>query len=311
MTFVDGYSIAKKERLVEEGYDPDAIGAVILDSYIHQVLDVGTFHADPHQGNIMISGGKPIWIDFGMLGRITDADMNIIQSLILALIDQDMEKLVSSIMNMGAASPQTDRNKVTEDADALFEKYMNVSTLNDLDLSVLLGEITELAAKHHISMPSKYTMLVRSVATIEGVMEQLCPELNLFQMITEKLLERARRNFDVKQELLSAGKDVLNVGRKAAEVPKVAYDVLDNAAKGRMKMNMELTGYEPMMDRANELAKNLVLAIFACVLFFGSCILCTADIFPQTPNGLPLIAAIGLLFSVALGIYTVKRMWKK
>ncbi len=311
MTFVDGYSIAKKDRMIEDGCDPDAIGAVILDSYIHQVLDVGTFHADPHQGNIMISGGKPVWIDFGMLGRITDADINLIQSLILALIDQDMEKLVTSVMNMGAASPLTDRSKLTEDADAMFEIYMSVSTLNDLDLSVLLEEITDLASKHHISMPGKYTMLVRSVATIEGVMEQLCPDLNLFQMITDKLLERARRNFDVKQELISAGKDVLSIGKKAAEVPKVAYDLLENASKGRMKMNMELTGYEPMMDRIGELAKNLVLALFACVLFFGSCILCTADIFPQTPNGLPLVAAIGLLFSVALGIYTVKRMWKK
>ena len=43
MTFVDGYSIAKRDRLIEEGYDPEEIGKVILDNYIHQVLDVGTF----------------------------------------------------------------------------------------------------------------------------------------------------------------------------------------------------------------------------------------------------------------------------
>ena len=104
MTFVDGYSISKRDRLIEEGYDPEQIGSVILDNYIHQVLDVGTFHGDPHQGNIMVSHGKPVWIDFGMIGRITDQDVNIIQSLILSLIERDLDALVNAIMSMGAAT---------------------------------------------------------------------------------------------------------------------------------------------------------------------------------------------------------------
>ena len=106
MTFVDGYSISKRDRLIEEGYDPEQIGSVILDNYLHQVLDVGTFHGDPHQGNIMISHGKPVWIDFGMIGRISDADVNILQSLILSLIERDLDKLVNAIMSMGATAPK-------------------------------------------------------------------------------------------------------------------------------------------------------------------------------------------------------------
>ena len=214
MTFVDGYSISKKDRLIEEGYDPMEIGSVILDNYIHQVLDVGTFHGDPHQGNIMISHGKPVWIDFGMIGRIGDADVNVIQSLILSLIERDLDSMVNAIMSMGATSPKTDRNKLMEDADMMLEKYMNVTNLAQLDMSVLLEEVTDLASKHHISLPGKYTMLVRSIATIEGVIEELCPELNLFEQITDKLMERIKKSFDVEQELISAGKDVLELGKK-------------------------------------------------------------------------------------------------
>ena len=48
MTFVDGYSVSKKDKLIEEGYDPDQIGSVIINNYLHQVLDVGTAPvADP------------------------------------------------------------------------------------------------------------------------------------------------------------------------------------------------------------------------------------------------------------------------
>ena len=311
MIFVDGYSIAKKDRLIEEGYDPVQIGSVIVDNYLHQVLDVGTFHADPHQGNIMVSHGKPVWIDFGMIGRITDADVNIIQSLILSLIERDLDALVNAIMSMGAASPLTNRSKLIEDADVMFDKYMNVTNLDELDLSALLAEVTDLAFKHHISLPGKYTMLVRSIATIEGVIEQLCPELNLFQQITDKLLERVKKNLDVGQELLNAGKDVLDLGRKASRMPGMAYDALNNLVKGRTKVNLELTGYEEILKSLNGTVKDVVLALFACVLFFGSCILTTADIHPKTPDGQPLIAAVGMVFAIALGIYTIKQMSKK
>ena len=311
MTFVDGYSISKRDRLIEEGYDPVQIGSVILDNYLHQVLDVGTFHGDPHQGNIMISHGKPIWIDFGMIGRITEGDVSLLQSLVLSLVERDLDALVNAIMSMGATSPQTNRNKLVEDADVMFDKYMNVTNLNDLDLSAVLEEVTDLAAKHHISLPGKYTMLVRSIATIEGVIEQLCPELNLFQQITDKLMERVRKNLDVGQELLSAGKDVLEMGRKVSRMPGMAYDALNNALKGRLKMGFELTGYEDILKRLGDTAKSVVLALFSCVLFIGSCILSTADIQPKTPDGQPLIAAVGLLFSIALGIYTAKHMSKK
>ena len=311
MTFVDGYSVSKRDRLIEEGYDPSVVGEAILDNYFHQVLDVGTFHADPHQGNIMVAHGVPTWIDFGMIGRITDADVNILQSLILSLIERDLDKLVNAIMAMGATSPKTDRNKLMEDADAMFDKYMNVTNLEELDLSALLAEITDLASRHHISLPGKYTMLVRSIATIEGVMEQLCPELNLFQIITDKLMERVKKNFDVEQELIGAGKDMLELGKKASKMPGLAYDALNNMVKGRTKVNFELTGYEEIFTSFNRTVKSIVLALFASVLFFGACILSTADIQPKTPDGQPLIAVVSMLFSIGLGIYTIKHMTKK
>lgn len=311
MSFVDGYSVAKKDRLVADGYDPNEIGAVIVDNYVHQVLDVGTFHADPHQGNMMVSNGVPYWIDFGMIGRLTSANIKTIQDLILSIINTDTEALVNAAMSMGATSAKTDRNKLMEDLDALISKYMSVTNLDELDLAVLLGDLTDIMSKHCIKIPGEYTMLIRSIATIEGVIEQLCPELNLFEMITTKLMDRAKQSFDVQQTLLSVGKDALSVGKKAARVPGLAADALNSIIKGRTKINLELTGYQDLMRDFNDLTRNVVLAIFACVIFFGSCILCLTDIQPQTVDGLPIVAVFGFIFSIALGVYTVKKMTKK
>ena len=311
MSFVDGYSIAKKDRLIEDGYNIEEIARNIVDNYLYQVLDVGVFHADPHQGNIMVTHGIPCWIDFGMIGRITDADVSIIQSLVLGVLEGDVETIANSVMSMGAASPSTNRDRLIEDLDVFLDRYMSVTSLNDLDVSVLFEEICALGEKHHIKMPGKFTMLVRSLATIEGVIEQLCPELNLFEILSNKLMDRAKKNFDLEQQLISAGKDVLEVGKKAARIPALASDLLKSAARGRMKMNMELTGYEELLSKGGDTVKTIVLALFACVLFIGSCLLCLADISPKAPGGIPVVAAIGLIFSVSLAIYAVNCFAKK
>ena len=311
MTYVDGYSISKRERFIEEGYDVDEVGTIIVDNYLHQVLDVGTFHADPHQGNIMISNGKPVWIDFGMIGRVTENDINTIQTLILSLIDMDLDGLVNGICALGAASPKTNRAKLIEDAEILMNKYMSVTNLDELDTSALLEEIMDIASKHHISLPGKLTMLVRSVATIEGVLEEFCPKLNLFTLLTDRFMERAKKNFNLKAELTAGGKDALAMGKKAIKIPVLASDALNTFVKGRTKMTLEVTGYDELIKKGAKTIKTLVLALFACILFIGSCILCTADVEPKTANGMPLIAGLGLVVSVGLGIYVIKKLSKK
>ena len=311
MSFVDGYSISKKDRLIEDGYDVVEIGRRIVDNYLHQVLDVGVFHADPHQGNIMVMHGVPCWIDFGMIGRITDADVNIIQSLVLAVLEGDVETIANSIMSMGAATAETNRDRLIEDLDVFLDRYVSVTSLNDLDVSLLFEEICSLAEKHHIKMPGKFTMLIRSLATIEGVIEQLCPELNLFELLSNKLMDRAKKNFDLEQQLISTGKEVLEISKKAAKIPVLTSDLLKSAARGRMKMNLELTGYEELLSKGNDTVKNVVMALFACVLFIGSSLLCLADITPKAPGGIPILAAVGLVVSISLAIYTVKNISKK
>ena len=65
------------------------------------------------------------------------------------------------------------------------------------------------------------------------------------------------------------------------------------------------------MGKVADSVKYVVLALFACVLFVGSCILCLSNLTPKAPGGMPAIAAVGLIFSVALASYTVNNIGKK
>ena len=246
-----------------------------------------------------------------MIGRITESDIKVIQQLVLAVLEKDVETIANAVMSLGAASPKTNRDRLIEDLDVFMDQYVNVTSIDDLDISLLFEEICTLADKHHVKMPGRFTMLVRSLATIEGVIEELCPSLNLFEIISGKLMDRAKQSFDLEQELLSVGKDALEISKKAARIPAQVSDVLKGVARGRTKINLELTGYEELLNKGGDSIRNIVLALFACIVFIGSCILCLADITPKAPGGMPAIAAIGLIFSVALAVYTIQNLSKK
>ena len=308
MTFVDGCSLADKERLEAEGCDLDSIGRAIVENYVHQVLDVGVFHADPHQGNIMVSHGRPYWIDFGMIGRISEKDVALIEELVKAMIARDEEALVDAVMSMGAASSATDRAKLTQDAAVYIKKYMNAKSVSDINMTDVFDEIMGVASKNHVSMPSRFTMLARSVTTMEGVIEQLCPELNIFDLLYKKMKEHMRKNFSLEREIAEMGRSVIDASRKTAKIPVLASKALDNMVKGKLKMNMEITGWKEPLDRLSHIIRYSVLTLVACVLFVGSCILCTTDFMPKLSNGMPLIAVAGLVFSIALAIFSVKKL---
>ena len=308
MTYIDGCSIDDTEKLLAEGCDLSEIGSVIVDSYLHQILDVGTFHGDPHQGNILVSHGKPYWIDFGMIGHITDKDIDLIQTAVKGMLIQDANVLVNAVMGMGAASEKTDRTKLTHDAEGFIEKYMNAKSVSDINMTEVFDEVLALAARNHVSMPGRFTMLGRSVTTMEGVVEQLCPDLNIYSMLYAKIKERARQNTNLQRELLEKGKELFAAGKKAAKIPVLASEVLDAMLKGKTKVSIELTGYEEPMDRIGHFLRYTVLTLVACVLFIGACILCTTDFKPLLPNGVPLLAVAGLVFSIALAIFSIRKL---
>jgi ubiquinone biosynthesis protein len=154
-------------------------------------------------------------------------------------------------------------------------------------------------------------MLGRSLIAIEGVIEQLCPELDLFKLLSDKMIERSKKNFDLKKTVLDIGKDLIGTGKKIGKIPGLAADALEGLAKGKMKMNMEITGLDEPLEKIGVYVKYVVLSLIACVLFIGSCILASVDLHPKTANGMPLIAIVGIVFAIALAIYSVGKLTKK
>lgn len=309
MTFVDGYSLSHKERLEQDGYDRVEIGKALVNNYLHQVMDAGFFHGDPHQGNIMVCDGVPYWIDFGMVGRLSEANISAIQNLIFALVQEDVEALTNAALAIGTVKGKLNKTRLMEDLEGIASRYMSATNLKEIDVGKLMTELTDLLSMHHIAVSAEYTMMIRSLVTMEGVIEVLCPELDLFDFLQEKLIARAKDSFDVKEKLASSMESVAATAARTIKLPGLAADVLRNLVKGRTKITVEAAGYEEPFRIFIDVIKNVMLVVVACVLYSGSCRLCSTTMAPMVDD-IPLFALIGFAVSIALGIYALRKLIK-
>ena len=90
MEYIQGLSVDDKEGLTEEGYDLKEIGSKLADNYMKQVMEDGFFHADPHPGNVKVREGKIVWIDMGMMGRLSERDKELIAKAVKGVAVNDI-----------------------------------------------------------------------------------------------------------------------------------------------------------------------------------------------------------------------------
>ncbi|MEE1162482.1 MAG: AarF/ABC1/UbiB kinase family protein, partial [Lachnospiraceae bacterium] len=82
MEYVGGCAINDRDHLLGRGYDLEEVGRKFINNYIKQVMEDGFFHADPHPGNVKVHDGKIVWIDMGMMGRLSNRDKALMERAI-------------------------------------------------------------------------------------------------------------------------------------------------------------------------------------------------------------------------------------
>lgn len=303
MEYVDGIPIDHIEKLSSLGYDMNKIGLNLAENYVKQILDDGFFHADPHPGNIWVNDGKIIWLDLGMVGKLTKYDRELFKKIVRAMVSHDIFELKSVLLTMGETTERINHARLYTDIDDMLTKYgeMNLSNLN---LGKLLVEMQTLAREHHIVMPSGVGMLGRGIVTIEGVLSACSPDVNFIQVASNHLKKSLLADFNLAKELQHTGKSTYALIKKSIDIPAQLSDILKMTIKGQTKVNLELSGEDETLKDIRRMMDKLVVSIISAALIVGSSLICTTDMTPKVA-GIPLIGFLGFLGAALLGIWLV------
>lgn len=304
MDYVEGISVSHPEQLIAAGYDLKEIGTKLVDNYATQVLDDGFFHADPHPGNIIIAGGQIVLIDLGMTGRLNAKTRSVLKQMIFAVAKQDSPALADGLLRFaGTESDAADYPALLADLDTIVAEYGTVD-LKDLDLASFVTALTQLAQRHGIEVPSTVTTVARALVTLEGLLDEFIPDVNMIEIISEhiatsKPLERAAAD-EVKSLGVEAHAALHGLLGALCET-KVAARML---TRGQLRVNMELAGAEEPMRMLSEMVNRLTMALIVVGLYVGSSIVYFAGV-PPIVFGIPVVGFMGYVVAFVLSVWIV------
>nr|WP_236027931.1 AarF/UbiB family protein [Bifidobacterium pongonis] len=304
MDYVDGISVSHPGQLIAAGYDLKEIGTKLVDNYATQILDEGFFHADPHPGNIIVRGGQIVLIDLGMTGRLDQRTRNVLRDMIFAVAKQDSPALADSLLRFAVASPEgEDYPSLLADLDMVVQEFGTVD-LAELDIAAFLASLTQLATRHGIEIPSSITTVGRALVTLEGLLDEFIPNVNMIQIISAHIASSQSPEAMVKNE----AKSLAIESRQALHDAMAALTEVKHATRmltrGQLRVNMELVGSEEPFQQLSDMVNRLTMALIVVGLFIGSSIVYYAGIKPVV-FGIPIVGFMGYIVAFTLGCWIV------
>lgn len=281
------------------------LAELIASCWFKQILYDGFFHADPHPANIVYLGpGKIGLIDFGMVGSLRADDLEDGTRLFLYVMRSDIPGIKRSLRRLGIGwSPSVD-DLVTQAIEEAFARYFGTS-LKSIDMRALFQQVFGLVYSLQLRLPTRFLLLDKAVLTLEGVVSQLDPDLNLFEVA-------GRYTGDLKRRLVDPRTFPLRLQRYAAEYADVlsgypfqVHDVLERLRLGELEVKYRHTGLEEITHRLDIITNRLVVALVTIALgITGTAVGIVVESGPQVA-GLSVWGLPGFAGSFFFGVWLI------
>jgi ubiquinone biosynthesis protein len=310
MEYVQGIPINDKTELLARGYDLDEIGNKFAHNFINQIMNDGFFHADPHPGNVHIRDGKIVWLDMGMMGRLTERERRIMMRGVQGIGLRDVSMVTDAVLEIGNFHGTPDRDQLYRDIREFIEEYGNIS-MGNVDIAEVLEAMMEVMKKNHVGLPHGMTMLVRGMAHLEGVLADISPDISMIQIAASSAASSVMRQIDWQKEAGRTARHLYRSAKKTIELPSLAADIMKEYLEGQSRFNLKLDASREFEDLINSAIRNIVIGMCIVALLLSSSILCLTGMKPQV-LGIPFLGFLGYLTAfVSVAFFLVRFIIRK
>ncbi|MBW4665864.1 MAG: AarF/ABC1/UbiB kinase family protein [Cyanomargarita calcarea GSE-NOS-MK-12-04C] len=255
LEYAPGIKISQYEALEAAGLDRKALARQGAEAYMVQLLNNGFFHADPHPGNIAVSGeGALIFYDFGMMGRIQSNVREGLMETLFGIASKDGDRVVKSLIDLGAIAPTDDMGPVRRSVQYMLDHFMDQPFENQ-SVAAISEDLYEIAYNQPFRFPATFTFVMRAFSTLEGVGKGLDPEFNFMEVAKPYAMQLMTNTNG------SEGNSFLNeLSRQAAQVsstalglPRRLEDTLDKLERGDVRVRVRSIETERLMRRQSNI----------------------------------------------------------
>lgn len=265
MEYIDGPFINDKEKLMEFGYDMEEVSLKLADNYIKQAIDDGFYHADPHCDNIKIQDGKIVYLDFGMMGRLSNKNKRLLNDCILAILKNDVTEIAHILTILDTNSHTVDYMKLTKDIKNILSKN-KATEIVEINIKEFASDMFELLNSNQITLPRDITLLMRGIVVLEGLLEELAPTISLMTVLKNRL---RKENIVSREQVIKALTVGIQNGTDLFSIPSEALSLLKGINSGELRFNIELNDSKNKINRFEDLFHQAIVTVLDVSFIIG------------------------------------------
>ena len=276
LDWIDAISIREVEKIKSFGVNIKSLAKDIIQHFLRHAVRDGYFHADMHQGNLLVDkSGQLIFIDFGIMGRIDKINRRFLAEILYGFIKRDYKKVAQVHIAAGLVPQNVNSQELAQALRSIGEPIFSQS-VKDISGGKLLKQLFDITEKFNMQTQPQLLLLQKTMVVVEGVARKLDPDANIWQ-ISQPVLEKwLKETKDPVNELGNFLIETSEVIKKLPELPKVmdkANQALTFLASGQIPQNSN--AYSSLNEKKMELKsiKNqsiiglLFLVILSVIVF--------------------------------------------
>ncbi len=297
---IEGPTLAHADLDAMSAEDRRTLAARLAETWMQMIFGDGMFHADPHPANIIVLGPDTIGlIDFGMVGLLSQEDRESAIRLFTDIMSQNTERMPRDLRALGIRYPRELEDEFSRRLQDLMARYMGMS-MDELDVREILHELFGIIYELEITLPSRWILLDKALATLAGVALTISPDYNVFE--TAKPYARKLLYAKYSPERI-AGKVQSDFGRYAnalLEYPIQLGELLDEFKDGEVRVAIDLNELNEASNKALVAANRMAIALVAAAVILASGIIGTFVTEGPQLFGLALIGVPGFVAGLVL-----------
>jgi ubiquinone biosynthesis protein len=302
MEYIDGIKASELEKLEKAGLDTRKIARRGFNLILKQIFTHGFFHADPHPGNVFILPNNIIcFLDFGMMGRIGRQARENFADLIMGIVQRDETKTTRSLIALTIPDEKTDPSALERDVAQFIDRYF-YRPLKELEMGKLLQNLVEMTSKHRLRIPPDLFLMLKALATEESVGKMLDPDFDAIRQAAPFIKRIQLERLHPKRmagDILDSGSEFLHLLK---EIPSEVREILRQARQGRIKIEFEHRGLEPMLSTHDRVSNRIAFAIILAALIIGSSLIVLSGVPPKW-HEIPIIGLAGFVIAAIMGFW--------
>jgi len=222
--WIDGIPIADKARLEADGHDLRALGLTVLRSFLRHAMRDGFFHADMHQGNLLVDkAGNVVAVDFGIMGRLGAKERRFLAEILHGLINRDYRRAAEVHFWAGYVPPHHPVEVFAQALRAIGEP-IHGRTAEEISMADLLGQLFAYTEVFDMETRPELINLQKTMVVVEGVARSLDPTLNIWTAAEPIAREWMEANLGAAGVLKEAREGAGEVGKLASQLPALLAD---------------------------------------------------------------------------------------